>query len=222
MTLLGVIFDMDGVLCDSEPFILEAAQTHLRAKYGIQVPAADFKEFVGAGDDAFVGGPARKHGVTPELPADKEATYDRYDELIRGRLQALPGAIAFARSLRGVGRRAAVASAADLRKVRGNLQAIGLWEGVFDAIVTGSDVSRKKPAPDGFLMAASRIGIPAEQCLVIEDAVNGVKAAKAAGATCLAVTTTFPAEALRAAGADHLAPDLSAVPAVLLHWLGLG
>ena len=80
---------MDGVLCDSEPFILEAAQTHLKRRYDIDVPAADFAEFVGAGDDAFVGGPARKHGVEPSLPADKEATYDVYDELIVGRLQAL-------------------------------------------------------------------------------------------------------------------------------------
>ena len=69
-------------------------------------------------------------------------------------------------------------------------------------MVTGEDVSRRKPHPDIFLEAARRLDVPPEACCVIEDAVNGVEAAKAAGMRCVAVTTSFPAEALAAAGAD--------------------
>ena len=66
--------------------------------------------------------------------------------------------------------------------------------------MTGEDVIRRKPYPDIFLEAARRLDVPPEACCVIEDAVNGVEAAKAAGMRCVAVTTSFPAEALAAAG----------------------
>jgi HAD superfamily hydrolase (TIGR01509 family) len=110
----------------------------------------------------------------------------------------------------------AVASSADRRKVEGNLREIGLAEDVFDAIVTAEDAVHKKPAPDLFLAAAGRLGLAGSQCLVVEDAVSGVKAAKAAGARCLALTTSFPREALN--GADYFAADLSAAGDEVLHW----
>ncbi|MEN8255375.1 MAG: HAD-IA family hydrolase, partial [Verrucomicrobiota bacterium] len=83
----------------------------------------------------------------------------------------------------------------------------------FDAVITGDDVENKKPAPDIFLMAAEHIGLSATDCLVVEDAVSGVEAAKAAGAQCLGITSSFTEEQLK--GADFFAADLASTGTAL-------
>ena len=96
----GVIFDMDGVLCDSEPFIAAAAIEMFRQTYGINVTRGDFAPFVGAGEDRFIGGVAEKCGVKLTMPRDKARTYEIYLEMIKGKLQPLPGAVQFIRDCR--------------------------------------------------------------------------------------------------------------------------
>src|SRR5207237_1795193 len=124
---------------------------------------------------------------------DKARLYEIYQRVIRGRLQALPGAHEFVATCRARGLAVAVASGADKIKVYANLGEIGLPPAMFDAVVDGDDVVRKKPAPDIFLEAARRLGLAPETCLVIEDAVSGVAAARGAGSRCLALTTSFTA-----------------------------
>ena len=92
----------------------------------------------------------------------------------------------------------AVCSAADRRKVLYNLMAIGVSEDLFGAIVTGSDIERKKPFPDIYLKGAAMIGMDPKDCLVVEDAVSGVQAAHAAGMDAVGVPTTFSKEELQA------------------------
>jgi HAD superfamily hydrolase (TIGR01509 family) len=200
---------MDGVLVDSAPFICEAA-IRMFAEKGVSVRAEDFRPFVGTGENRFIGGVAEKYGVVLNPEADKARTYALYLGLIRGRLHALPGVFDFIAECRRRLLKVAVASSADAVKVEGNLREIGLAPEAFDAVVNGSEVERKKPYPDLFLTAAGRLGLPASACLVVEDAVAGVAAARAAGARCLALTTSFPAE--RLTGADWIAPDLAHVP----------
>jgi len=212
----GVIFDMDGVLVDSEPFICEAARRMFAERHGVQVPREDFIPFVGAGENRYLGGPAEKHGIKLDLAADKARTYEIYLQIIRGRLQPLPGVFDFVADCRRRGLKLAVATSADRVKMEGNLAEIGLPPQRFDACVNGLDIERKKPAPDIFLLAARRLDLPPAECLVVEDAPNGVEAAKAAGAPCLGLTSTFAADKLRAAGADWVACDLAAVPDQLL------
>jgi len=114
--------------------------------------------------------------------------------------------------------RLAVASSADRMKVEGNLRQLGLPSGTFDAVVVGEDIILKKPAPDIFLEASRRLGLEPGACLVIEDAVSGVKAAKTAGSRCLGLTTSFSAEQLLGAGADWTAANLVAAPETVLDW----
>jgi len=208
--LRAVIFDMDGVLCDSEPFIFEAACRMFLERHARVVQPADFRPFVGMGEDRFLGGVAGKHGVTLDLPSDKVRTYEIYLEIIRGRLRPLRGVPEFIAAARGRGLRLAVATSADRMKMEGNLREIGLAPASFDACVMGEMVARKKPHPDLFLRAAELIGAAPEACLVVEDAPNGLEAARAAGMRRLGLTTSFPAVALAAAGAEHTAPDLAA------------
>jgi sugar-phosphatase len=97
-----------------------------------------------------------------------------------------------------------------------NLREIGLPESVFDATVNGLEVERKKPDPEVFLKAAEKLGLRPEECLVVEDAVNGVAAGKAAGAKVLGLMTSFSAEEL--SQADWIVKDLSSVPPNVLDW----
>ena len=210
--LRGVIFDMDGVLVDSEPFICEAAMRMFELTYGQVVRREDFAPFVGTGEDRFIGGVAEQYGITLSMPRDKFRTYEIYLDIIRGRLDPLPGAVAFVRGVRARGLRTAVATSADRVKMEGNLREIRLAAGDFDAIVTGDDVARKKPDPEIFLLAARRLDLPPAACLVIEDAPNGIAAAKAAGCRCLGLTSSFAEATLRQAGADDVTSDLAHVP----------
>jgi beta-phosphoglucomutase-like phosphatase (HAD superfamily) len=81
--------------------------------------------------------------------------------------------------------------------VRYNIQAIGVDESLFAALVTGSDVARKKPFPDIYLEGARRVGFAPSECLVVEDAISGIQAAHAAGMDAVGVPTTFSKEVLQ-------------------------
>jgi beta-phosphoglucomutase len=216
-TIAGVIFDMDGVLVESEPFIAEAA-VRMLAEKRVAVRPEEFRPFIGMGEDRFLGGVAEARGVVLDLPRDKVRTYEIYLELIQGRLEPLPGVARFIGHCCSLGLRLAVASSADRMKVEGNLRALGLPSGTFDAVVVGEDIIIKKPAPDIFLEAARRLGLEPGACLVIEDAVSGVTAARVAGSRCLGITTSFSADRLMAAGAEWTAPDLAAASDDVFDW----
>jgi beta-phosphoglucomutase len=203
---------MDGVLCDSEPFICEAACRMFAELYATAVRAEDFLPFVGAGENRYLGGVAEKHGLTIDIDAAKRRTYEIYLQIIKGRLEPMHGVHEFVAECRRRGLKLAVATSADYVKMAGNLAEIRLPPERFDACINGLDVERKKPNPDIFLLAARRLGLTAEECLVIEDAPNGVQAAKAAGSKCLALTSSFSEGQLAACGADWIAPDLASVP----------
>ena len=193
----AVVFDMDGVLCDSEPFICEAAMRMFAESHGLQVRAEDLVPFVGAGENRYLGGVAERYGVALDLEADKKRTYDIYLEIIQRRLVPLPGVGDFLAACRRRGMKLALATSADAVKMQGNLREIGLPPGTFDATVNGLEVARRKPDPAIFLLAINRLGAVPAECLVVEDAPNGVRAAKAAGAACLGVLTSFTAADLR-------------------------
>jgi HAD superfamily hydrolase (TIGR01509 family) len=189
---------MDGVLTDSEPLINAAAVAMFRER-GLVVRPEDFHPFIGTGENRYLGGVAEQYRFPIDLADAKRRTYEIYLELVPTRLSAFEGAVELVLACRGAGLRVAVASSADRIKIDANLHRIGLPPRVWDAIVTGEDVEHKKPAPDIFLAAARKLGVLPGQCMVIEDAVNGVQAAKAAGMRCVAVAQTFPPANLAAA-----------------------
>src|SRR5512144_1436427 len=121
----AVIFDMDGVLVDSEPLI-NAAAIAMFKEQGLVVRPADFLPFVGAGEDRYIGGVAEKYGFPLDLPNAKWRTYEIYLGLVPTALHAFPGVQDFVRSCREAGLLVAVASSADAIKVAANLQQIGL------------------------------------------------------------------------------------------------
>jgi HAD superfamily hydrolase (TIGR01509 family) len=206
---------MDGVLVDSEPFICEAA-IKMFAECDLNVRPDDFLPFVGAGEDRYIGGVAEKYGFALDIERDKARTYAIYADIVRGRIEPLPGVREFIAKARAKGLKLAVASSADPVKIETNLGEIDLPHETFDAVISGLDVVHKKPEPDIFLAAASELGVEPAECLVVEDAVNGVAAARAAGMRCLALTTSFrPAEL---EGTDWIVPTLAETPDEVMEW----
>ncbi|MGZ9226156.1 MAG: HAD-IA family hydrolase, partial [Anaerolineales bacterium] len=180
LKIRAVIFDMDGVLVDSEKLINAAAIAMFKEK-GLVVQPDDFLPFVGAGEARYIGGVADHYGFPLDVPAAKKRTYEIYLELVPSQLEVFPGVLDLLNECRKAGLLIAVASSADEIKVRANLQKIGLPLDFWDTIVVGEDALRKKPAPDAFLFAAKQLCVLPFECVVVEDAVNGVQAAKAAG-----------------------------------------
>ncbi len=201
----ATIFDMDGVLTDSEPVICAAA-TQMFHELGVRVCPEDFRPFVGTGENRYLGGVAEKYGVTLDIPTAKHRTYEIYLQLVERGIDAFPGAVELVLACRESGLLLAVASSADRIKIEANLRKIGLPWNTWDTVVTGEDVRNTKPAPDIFLAAASHLGLTSDDCCVVEDAPNGVAAAKTAGMRCVAVAQTFPPEQLTAA--DLVRPGL--------------
>jgi HAD superfamily hydrolase (TIGR01509 family) len=217
----AIVFDMDGVLCDSEPFIAAAAAEALRRRYGITVTREDFGPFIGAGDDRFILGGAEAHGVTGDLAIDKPLTYEIYLELAAASLQPIAGVRTFLDEARAASLRLAIATGSDRAKLEGSLAAIGLAERVFEVVVSAEQVRHKKPHPETFLAAIERLALPPERCLVVEDSRSGVLAGRAAGSHVLGITSTLPAAVLLDAGAMATAPDFTAVPREVRQALGL-
>lgn len=109
----------------------------------------------------------------------------------------------------------ALGSSADRIKVDANLDAAGIPMDYFSAVISGENVKNKKPSPDVFLLAADAMGVNPADCIVVEDAVNGIKAAKAAGMKCIAVTSSFPAEQLMKEHPDFICKDIPDVQKTL-------
>ena len=211
----GVLFDMDGVLVDSESFIARAAII-MFSELDVRVTPEDFHPFVGTGENRYIGGVAEKYGLDLDIIKAKARVYKIYAEIAEGNLNPLPGAHEFISRCRSKNLKLALATSADKVKMEINLREIKLSPDLFESIVTGEDVVNKKPFPDIYMKASQNLGLKPSECLVVEDAVSGIKAGKSAGSRCLAVTTSFAASSL--GEADWICGSLADAPEEALLW----
>ena len=172
----AVIFDLDGVLADTEPVHLETTRRVLAPAV---IPEDEYLGFVGSGPDEFGAHIESRYGVSSEV------FYPRYTDMLvellaTGPAPAMDGADAIVRAVHRRGLRVAVASMSRRPWVDATLAAIGLTD-LIPLIVTGEEVEFGKPAPDIYLLTASLLGVEPAACLVVEDSANGVAAAAAAG-----------------------------------------
>ena len=206
---------MDGVLVDSEEYICRAA-IMMFMEHGIIVKPEDFLPFVGAGENMYIGGVAKKYNFPIDIDREKARTYAIYEEISKDNLKSLPGVHDFIKKCRNSNLKLAVVTSADKIKMMINLKAIQLGIDTFDALVNGQDVHHKKPHPEIYLKASEKLKLKPSECLVIEDAINGIAAGKAAGAKCLALTTTFGKKNF--GNADWICSTLENVPEEALMW----
>jgi cytidine deaminase len=184
----GVLFDMDGVLLDSEELTAEAAINYFSMK-GYTVVKDDFIPFLGTGEKGYFGGVAAKYGIPYDNIIDAEKIYSEYERLAEGKIEPLPGVIEFIAACRIRNMKLAVATSAMMLKLNINLRLLGFDGDTFDTVVCGDDIRNNKPDPEIFLTAAGKLNLIPAECLVIEDSPAGVEAAKRAGCLCLAVST---------------------------------
>jgi len=186
---------MDGVLVDSEEFIREAAVGMFSEK-GYSVMAEDFIPFTGTGENRFLGGVAEKYGIPLEIKKDKTRTYLIYEEIVKGRLKALSGVFETMELCRNLDLKTALTTSADEFKMLVNLKEIGLPIESFNTTVFADMVRNKKPDPEIFLTACEMLGLKPSECVVIEDAISGLEAARSAGMKSIGLSTTFSPDEL--------------------------
>lgn len=177
----AVIFDLDGVLVDSERLRFEVYRD-LLARWGVDLTLETYaREWVAAGRGPEYA--VETFGL-PLTPSELRALRaPRVQAALAASLRPMPGARAALERLRGR-HRLGLATNSVAAEVALALACLGS-EASFDAVVSREDYARRKPAPDGFLEAARRLGVPPERCLVVEDADRGLQAARAACMTCV-------------------------------------
>ena len=200
----AILWDLDGVLVNSMDFHYRAYSEVLSWR-GVELSREVYlKELIGLRNYVILRrllGDLSDEDVTALAELKEEA----FRRLIAGKVKALPGAERLVRRAKKATLRQAIVSSTPRANIEVMLQSLGLWE-LFDVIVGEEDAARGKPDPEGFLVAASRLSVAPAECVVIEDAPEGIAAGKAAGMRCIGVTTTRPAE--RLSQADLVAGSL--------------
>jgi len=209
----ALIFDMDGVLIDSEPLHKRAKELAFE-EHGIVLPESVYDSYKGRPDATML-----PEILTPMgWSADKIAKFSRrkrqfYQE-IEHELRAVPGAIDFVRWA-ATRYKLALATSSTRRNREATLKMLGLGAN-FTAVVDASGHTRPKPEPEVFLVAIQELGVNAVDCWIIEDSVNGVKAARAAGSIAIAITTTFARGILVEAGAEVVVDSFAELQTILV------
>jgi beta-phosphoglucomutase len=207
----AAIWDVDGTLVDTAELHF-AAWTRLCEELGRPFSRADFAATFGKRNPeilAYLFGPVFTDSQIAELGHRKE---EYYKAAARHGVDLLPGVRGLLTVLQAHGVRQAIGSSAP----RGNVDLIVSLTGTetfFQAIVSSEDTARGKPDPQVFLIAAERLGIAPAHCVVFEDAIAGVQAAKAGGMKCVAVHFVghHPVQKLREAGADIVVRTLDQI-----------
>jgi beta-phosphoglucomutase-like phosphatase (HAD superfamily) len=210
-TIDAILFDMDGVLMDSEPLHLRATQFALgeRARY----TERDNQSFFGVTDTEMFRILRILFNVDASTDDLVRKKRDCLVGLVRAEGRGLPGVPEIPLRFREAGFRLGLVSASARPIIDTILETVGLRR-AFETIVSGDEVARGKPAPDGYLMAARRLAVGPERCFVVEDTRNGVLAAKAAGMTVAAVPSSASSDE-DFSPADLVLPSLEALPKVL-------
>lgn len=206
---------MDGVLIDSEP-LWQQAEAATFATVGVTLTPAMMVETMGMRIDAVV---AHWHARFPwETPTQAQVRDDllaAVAALIAEQGQPLPGLHAALAAARGGGRRVALASSSPLQLITATVSRLGIAE-AFEVLHSAESEPYGKPHPAVYLTTADKLGVPPRQCVAIEDSVNGVIAAKAAGMKCIAIPEANARNDRRFGVADVVLPSLAAVTEELL------
>ena len=215
----ALIFDVDGVLADTEPISVRTLNRAFKKEHDLDVRDEDSIPFMGRTAAKHVIGIAKQYGVydTADIPHMIQLHEDLFDEEVSATTDLV---IAPSRDLlytiAGL-EDWVIGLATSSTRTRSELtiSSCEIDDSVLNAWLTGSDITKPKPDPEIYIAAALALGTPPANCVVIEDSVAGVTAAKAAGMTCIALTGTFGGESLR--HADRIVDTLADVNATMLH-----
>jgi HAD superfamily hydrolase (TIGR01509 family) len=195
----ALIFDMDGVLIDSEPLHKQAKVEAFR-RFGIVLPDSVYDSYKGRPDATIVQEIVARNGGNDEQAQAVLQLKHRLFEAREHEMLQVPGAVDFLHWAH-LRYHLALATSATARNRAKILEMLRIGN-CFEAVVDNSRLERPKPDPEVFQIAMHDLGMEPRVCWVIEDSINGIYAAKAAGCTSVGITTTFSSAELSAAGAD--------------------
>ena len=209
--LKAVIFDMDGVLVDSEPLHFRSNQITLKKYCHVDLDYKYYRQYIGSTVTYMWKKITEDFQIENFTPEELNRKNDEIlEELIRKEgYPPVKGAAELVRHLKEQGYLLAVASSSSRRKIENNMSALGIRD-CFCVIVSGMELEHPKPAPDIFRKAVEELGLQPKDCLVIEDSCNGVKAAVAAGIPCVGYINPNSGNQ-DLSGADYLVEDFSSV-----------
>jgi len=205
--LEAVLWDLDGVIADTADCHYRAWQSIFKER-GVEFSQADFMRYFGRRHDTIVRFALGDSLSPAEFHAISEKKQSLYRHLVSQNIIPLPGAVTLIKSLNAHGIKTAIGSSAVQENIDVILKGIGI-EGCFQAIACGMEVAEGKPSPQIFLLAAEKLGVRPADCVVIEDAIAGVAAARRAGMKCVAVTNSHPRDKLQ--NADLVVDSLEKV-----------
>ena len=211
----ALIFDLDGVLLDTEPLHTRAKEMAFE-EFGIAPPADLYDAFRGRSDADMVGHVVAELGPPGLSVAEVLARKHALFRTLHPEIEPVPGAREFLHRARRTFSQMALTTSATPENREFALARLGL-EGFFDVVVDASHTPRTKPHPEPYLQTVARLGRRPPECLVVEDSTNGVLSGRGAGCAVAAITTSFTAAELSAAGAEEVIDDYAA----LASWLGL-
>lgn len=188
----AVLFDFDGVIVQSEPLHLRSFRELLKPQ-GVKIPTARwYREFTGIGSTAILTALFRDFGIQEDVKTWVEKRKKHYQNLVlQGKLKTILGVRSFLCMLKKKGIKTAIVSGGHGSNIRLILEKLKLAS-FFGTIVALEDVQNRKPHPEGFLLAAHRLGISPEKCIAIEDSPSGITAAHAAGMAVVCIRSPAP------------------------------
>jgi beta-phosphoglucomutase len=186
----AVLFDLDGVIADTEPLKFAAYQQVFWKTFGVELPAADVS-WRGKKEQAVMQYWFERFNLSGDIPALVQAKRSAYATfLAEGKVLSVAGVLAFLQHIKLLGKLCALATSSSRKEAIAVLDHLELTP-YFDALVTRDDVQQMKPQPEVYLKAAQALGVAPENCLVFEDSQTGIIAAKQANTFCVALETSF-------------------------------
>lgn len=207
----GLIFDVDGVIADTESLIASATIEFYRDQHGLELTRDDFSPYVGMGDVRYTEGPGEKHGIRVDLETAIPICHANFERgLTTGENIEFPGVKKLIETAAADDEwRVAMATSSPMTKSEKTLAVTSVDTALFDAWIAGNMVKRPKPSAEIYVTAALAMRLPPTRCIAIEDAPNGIQAAKDACMKCIAVTNTFPPDMLKQA--DRIVSSLEEI-----------
>ncbi len=201
----GVIFDMGGVIVDSEE-LHEHCEKEVLKQYNIVLTPEVFQEVKGMRDKETFQYYSKRFSIKEHPDVMFQKKMEIFMRLMQKRIRVYPGFKELAKKCKSRFKMGLVTSSSK-QSVSTILQHFDIKH-LFDAIVTAEDVMLAKPYPEPYVKIAEKLHVKANQCLVIEDTIHGITSAKTAGAKCIAVTNTFPRKQLKETSVDYIIKSL--------------
>jgi len=194
---IAVLWDMDGVIADTSKYHFQSWVIAFKPE-GIKFTQTHFERAFGMANIDIIPMVFGNRVSIDKINAIADFKETTFRSLIKDKITALRGVIELVNSLKNAGIKMALVSSTPKENIDLILGTLGIKQ-YFDVNISGDDVTEGKPSPQGYLLGAKKLGIAPHNCVVIEDAVVGVQAAKVGGMKCIAVTNTHPTAKLTAA-----------------------